>query len=114
WNRSPFCVALLALDDACRDGQLVDCTSQRRTGDVLADAGEREEHATRLAVGDPPLGRALTGTHAGLSRLLGERTVRVDVDPHLAATLDVTRHGDTSGLDLTVGHVSGCQRLDAV
>src|SRR5690606_23102826 len=29
-------------------------------------------------------------------------------------TLDVTRHGDTSGLDLTVGHVSGCEGLDAV
>jgi len=27
--------------------------------------------------------------------------------------LDVTGHGDTSGLDLTVGHVSGREGLDA-
>ena len=33
------------------------------------------------------------------------RTVRVDVDPDLAATLDVAGHRDTSGLDLPVGHV---------
>src|SRR5690606_36270186 len=54
------------------------------------------------------------GTHAGLGRLLGEGAVRVDVDPDLAATLDVTGHGDTSRLNLAVRHVRRGQRLDDV
>src|SRR5699024_7798276 len=62
---------------------------------------------------DPPLRRALAGTHAGLGRLLRQRTVRVDVDPHLSASLDVTGHRDTSGLDLAVRHVCRSQCLDA-
>src|SRR5690606_30717902 len=45
---------------------------------------------------------------------LGQRTVREDVDPDLAAALDVTGHGDTSGLDLPVRHVSAGNGLDAV
>ena len=76
--------------------------------------GELEHHATGLDVGDPPLRRTLTGTHAGLGRLLGQRTVRVDVDPDLSATLDVPGHGDTGRLDLTVRHVGRLQGLDAV
>src|SRR6185437_13412309 len=95
------------------EGQLVDCTGHGLTGDGLVDTAQLEEHATRLDVCDPPLRRTLTGTHAGFGRLLRERTVGVDVDPHLSTTLDVTRHRDTSGLDLTVGHVSGGERLDA-
>src|SRR5581483_9582634 len=51
--------------------------------------------------------------HPGLGRLLGQRPVRVDVDPHLPATADVPRHGDTGGLDLPVGHVRVLERLDA-
>src|SRR5690606_29206038 len=42
------------------------------------------------------------------------RAVREDVDPDLPATLDVARHGDTSGLDLPVRHVGVLERLDAV
>src|SRR6185312_12505745 len=96
------------------EGQLVNGTGERLTSNGLVDAGELEEHATRLDVGDPPLGRTLTGTHAGFGRLLGDRAVRVDVDPHLSTTLDVTGHGDTSSLDLAVRHVRRRQRLDAV
>src|SRR6478736_4379126 len=80
--------------------------------DRLVDAGELEEHATGLDVGDPPLRGALARTHAGLGGLLGQRAVGVDVDPHLAAALDVTGHGDTSRLDLSVGHVGPLERLD--
>src|SRR5690606_28256240 len=83
-------------------------------GDRLRDAGELEHHAARLDVGHPPLGRALAGTHAGLGRLLRDRTVGVDVDPHLAATLDVAGHRDTGRLDLPVGDVGRLERLDAV
>src|SRR5690606_8286953 len=65
-------------------------------------------------VGAPPLRRRLTGTHTGLGRLLRERPFRVDVDPHLPTTADVAGHGDTSRLDLAVGHVRVLKRLNAV
>src|SRR5690606_9527950 len=71
-----------------------------------------EDDAAGLDVGDPPRGGALAGAHPGLGRLLGERPVREDVDPHLAATLDVAGHRDTRGLELPVGEVSVLQRLD--
>src|SRR5215211_5732428 len=106
-------VTHFALHDPALHRELVDRTPQRLTGDRLVRVGELEEHTTRLHVGDPPLRRTLTGTHAGLGRLLRQRTVRVDVDPHLAATLDVPGHRDTSRLDLAVRHVRRLQRLDA-
>ena len=59
-------------------------------------------------------GSALTGTHSGFGGLLRQGTVREDVDPDLTATLDVTGHGDTGRLDLTVGDVRGLESLDAV
>src|SRR5690554_2766844 len=114
WNRSPLCVALLALDDARLQWKLVDCTGECLAGERLVDASDLEEHAARLDVGDPPLGRTLTGTHAGLGGLLGQRAVGVDVDPHLSTTLDVTGHGDTSSLDLAVGDICGSEGLNAV
>src|SRR5215211_287530 len=106
-------VTHFALHDPALHRELVDRTPQRLTGDRLVRVGELEEHTTRLHVGDPPLRRTLTGTHAGLGRLLRQRTVRVDVDPHLAATLDVPGHRDTSRLDLAVRHVRRLQGLDA-
>lgn len=74
------------------------------TGDLEEDAaGDTAHHS----------GEPLPRAHAGFRGSCSEGTVRVDVDPHLAATLDVTRHRDTSGLDLTVRHVSGGKALDA-
>src|SRR5206468_7060519 len=64
--------------------------------------------------GDPALGGALAGAHAGLGRLLREALVREDVDPDLAAALDLARHRDTSGLDLTVGDPTAVDRLQPV
>ena len=95
-------------------GSLWIARRQGLAGDLLVGYGQLEQHAAGLDVGDPPLRRALAGTHAGLGRLLGQRTVRVDVDPHLAATLDVPGHGDTGGLDLAVGDVGRLEGLDAV
>src|SRR5690606_20119900 len=113
WIRRPLCVALLALDDACLERQLVDRPGERAAGELLADAGDLEEDPAGLDVRDPPLRRALTRTHAGFGGLLGERMVGVDVDPHLSAALDVTGHRDTRRLDLAVGHVGGGEGLDA-
>jgi hypothetical protein len=50
----------------------------------------------------------------GSRRLLGDRLVREDADPDLAAALDVARHRDTGRLDLPVGDPARLQRLQAV
>src|SRR4051794_41466499 len=106
-QRSPSELTTFTGHDAALHGQLVDRAAERLTGGLLVRERDLEHDAARLHVGDPPLGRTLTGTHAGLGRLLRERAVRVDRDPDLAATLDVAGHGDTGGLDLPVRHVGG-------
>src|SRR4051794_33396980 len=80
----------------------------------LRHSGELEHHAARLDDGDPAFGVTLAGTHAGLGRLLGVRLVREDVDPDLAAALDLAGHRDTSGLDLPVRDPAALERLDPV
>src|SRR5215207_7341639 len=105
---------ILSSHDARLDRQLVDRAGLRVPGDLLVGVTQLEQHSSGLHVGDPPLRRTLTGTHPGFGRLLGQRTVGEDVDPHLAATLDVPVDGDTSGLDLPVGDVGMLQRLDAI
>src|SRR5262249_56652557 len=100
-------------DQAALHGQCEHRATHRTAGRDLVDARELEHDAAGLDVGDPPLRRALAGAHAGLGGLLGQRAVGVDVDPHLAASLDVPGHGDTSRLDLAVGDVVSLDRLDA-
>src|SRR5690349_8871828 len=101
----PSALTYFALHDPALHRQLVNRSGERFLGRRLVGVAQLEHHPTGLDVGDPPLGRALAGTHARLGRLLGERTVRVDVDPDLAATLDVPGHRDTRRLDLPVGDV---------
>ena len=134
-NRSRRCVAMcsrraLSLrsrsSEAFITGRPLACTNLVFTGSlwparriasrasVLRHAGELEHHAARLDDGDPALRVALAGAHAGLGRLLGEGLVREDVDPHLAATLDLAGHRDTSGLDLAVGQPARLEGLQAV
>src|SRR6478609_668964 len=78
-----------------RGGELERLPRQR-----LLDAFDLEQHAAGLHHRHPPFRVALALTHAGLGRLLGDRLVREDPDPHLAATLHLTRHRDTRRLDL--------------
>jgi hypothetical protein len=54
--------------------------------------------------GSPVFDRALTLTHADFGRLLGNRQIREDADPHTAGTLHVTGHGTAGGLDLARGN----------
>src|SRR5204862_1771113 len=101
------------LDNLGLDRELAACEPQRLLGERLGDTGQLEHDATRLDDSDPALGRALAGAHPRLGRLLRVRLVREDVDPDLAATLDLAGHRDTGGLDLPVGHPAGVERLQA-
>src|SRR5665811_1953137 len=113
WSRLPSDLTTLTLNEAALHRKLVHSQTQCLSSDILGNTRELEQHATRLDVGDPPLRRTLSGTHAGLGGLLGQRTVWVDVDPDLAATLHVAGHRNTRGLDLTVGDVGRLKSLDA-
>src|SRR5881398_2633027 len=101
----------LPLHDFGLDGQLLAGEAQRLLGERLRDAGELEHDATGLDHRDPRLRRALAGAHAGLGRLLRHRLVREDVDPDLAAALDLARHRDPGGLDLPVRDPAVLERL---
>src|SRR5829696_1510006 len=92
--------------------QLLTGQAQRLLRERLRHARELEHHAARLDHDDPTLGRALPLAHPGLGGLLRERLVGEDVDPDLAAALDLARHRDPGGLDLAVRDPAVLQRLD--
>src|SRR5205823_1598392 len=94
--------------------QLVAGEPQRLARERLGDARELEHHAARLHDRDPALRRALPRAHPRLRGLLRERLVREDVDPDLAAALDLARHRDAGGLDLPVRQPAGVERLQPV
>src|SRR5690349_1186706 len=110
WSKQLF----LSLHDLRLHGELLPGEAERLLRERLRDAGELEHHAAGLDHGDPALGRALAGAHAGLGRLLREALVGEDVDPHLAAALDLAGHGDTSRLDLAVRDPAGVEGLEPV
>src|ERR1700730_17027769 len=74
--------------------------TKRFFGQRLRHTRQLEHHAARLDDRDPVLWRAFAGAHAGLGGLLRGRLVREDVDPDLAAALDLSRHGDAGRVDL--------------
>src|SRR6185312_10070267 len=111
-NQLPFLFTTFATHNACLQRQLVDCQAQCLACYLFTDTGEFEENSSRLDVCDPPFRRTLTGTHAGFGGLLGQRAVRINVDPDLAATLDVAGHRNTGRFNLAVGDVCRRQSLD--
>src|SRR5215213_3773351 len=80
----------------------------------LRHAGQLEHHAPGLDHGHPALRRALARPHAGLGGLLRVGLVREDVDPDLAAALDLAGHRDTGRFDLAVRHPAALERLQPV
>src|SRR3954467_4283607 len=110
WSKELF----LSLHYLRLHGELLSGQAERLLGERLRHAGELEHHAARLDHADPALGRALARAHASLGRLLREALVRADVDPDLAATLDLASHRDTSRLDLAIGDPAGVEGLEPV
>src|SRR5436305_2269755 len=103
----------LPFHDLRLHGQLVAREAKRLPRKRLGHAREFEHHAARLHDGDPRLRRALALAHARFGRLLRDRLVREDVDPDLAAALDLARHRDPRGLDLAVRHPCDAGGLEA-
>src|SRR5829696_3646673 len=97
-----FTSDLLTLHEAGPHRQLGRGQRQRLLGQVLADALDFEEHPARLDHRDPSLRIALALAHAGLGRLLGDRLVRKDPDPDLAASLHLAGHGHPRCLNLPI------------
>src|SRR5688500_12228608 len=77
----------LALDELGLHAELRGRQRHRLAGDLRRHALELEHHAARLHHGHPPFRRALALPHPRLGRLLRDRLVREDPDPHLAAAL---------------------------
>ncbi len=80
--------------------------------DFLVNTLDLEHDAAGLDYGYPLLGVTLTRTHASLGGLLGDGLIGEDRDADTTATLHVAGHGNTSGLDLTVGDPMGLESLD--
>ena len=90
------------------------CKAHGLCCNVARHAVHLEEDAARLDDGNPVLGRALAGSHAGLCRLRCNGLIRENLDPDLSAALDVTRHRDTGSLDLAICNPCRLQSNEAV
>src|SRR5437764_9899426 len=103
-----------ALDESRLDRELGGGERQRLARDIDRNAVDLEHNAARLHPAHPEFRRALALAHAHLDRLLGNRHVGKDPDPHAAGALHVARHGPPRGLDLPRGHTVGLERLEPV
>src|SRR2546428_524399 len=110
-SRAP---ALSRGDKARLDRQLRRRELHRLFGDLRRHAAHLEQHAPGLDHRDPALRISLARTHPGLRGFLGDRLVREDADPDLAAALDVPGHRTPGGFDLPVAHPARFHRLQAV
>ncbi|MPM91997.1 hypothetical protein SDC9_139131 [bioreactor metagenome] len=88
--------------------------AERLVGFIPVNAGDFKENSLGLHNGYPIFGGAFAAAHAGFGGLFGDGLVRENLDPDLAATLDVTRHRDTRRLDLLAGHPTGFHRHQAI
>src|SRR5271168_3974885 len=108
------CLDIMALDEAGFERKLVGRETHCLFGELRADAFHLKQDAAGTNDADPMIGSALTFAHTGFGRLLGDRLVRKQTEPNLAAALDEARHRDTAGFDLTVGDVAALHDLETV
>src|SRR2546430_1107688 len=107
-------LALLPLHELRLDGQLGRRQIQRLARQILGDALELEHHAPGLHHGDPSLGIPLALAHPRLRRLLGDRLVREQPDPHLASAPHLARQRHARRLHLPVRGPTRLERHEAV
>src|SRR4026207_566104 len=77
---------------------------------LLPHALDLEEDPGRLPHRDPTLGIALSAAHSGLGRLLGDRLIGKDPNPHLPAALHRPADRDSRRLDLPIGDPARLER----
>src|SRR5947209_7098866 len=111
-NRAPF--LLRARDELALERELLRRERHRFARHRFGDALDLVEYAARFDDGDPVVGSALALAHARLGGLLRDRLVGEHANPDFAAALDVSRHGDTRGLDLPVRYPARLQSFQAV
>src|SRR5580704_1375822 len=80
----------------------------------LVHALHLEQHLARLHARHVVLHVALARAHAHFERLLGDRHVRENADPDLAAALHVARHGAARSFDLARRHAGAAGGLESV
>src|SRR3989442_14373744 len=95
-------LAPLPLHELRLDRQLGGRERQRLARQILGDPFELEHHPARLHHRHPPFGIPLALPHTGLRRLLRDRLVGEQPDPHLAAPLHLARERHARRLDLAV------------
>src|SRR5579871_1182707 len=86
----------------CPQSQLVGREPHRFLRVRTAYAFHLKQDLARANHGNPMIRSAFAFAHTGFGRLLGDRLVRKQTDPYLAAALYKTRHGHATGLNLTV------------
>src|SRR5437588_10857648 len=111
-NRAPFLLG--PRDELALDGELLRGETHGLARHRLRDALDLVEYASRLDDGDPVVGRALALAHARLGGLLRNGLIGAHANPDFAAALDVSRHGDTRGLDLPIRNPPRLQSLQTV
>src|SRR5690625_1543632 len=113
-GRRPLSLPVFADDDPALDRQFHCRESERFPCHRLAHPVNLEHDAAGMNAGGPVLDRALALAHANLGRLLADRDIREDPDPHATLTLHVARHGTTCRLDLARGDTLGLGRLQPI
>src|SRR5271157_1072572 len=103
-----------ARDEFRRNGQLVRRQSQRLARRRFIDSRHFKHDASGLHHRHPAFRSAFALAHAGFRGLLGERLVRENANPQLAAALDEPRDGHARGFNLAVGDPGILHRLQAI
>ena len=89
--------------------------TQSLTGGLFRHAGDLEQDAAGLHNGNPVLGGTLTGTHSGLSRLLGHGLIGEDLDPNLTATVaELKKELFNLRFQLATGQLQNTMQITAV
>src|SRR5690606_31197004 len=101
-------------DEGRRDRQLGGCERKGLACQRFVHAVHLVEHLAGLDLGNVVLHVALAVAHPDFGRLLRDRLVGEDADPHAAATLDVAGHRASRSLDLARSQATTAGGLEAV
>src|ERR1700722_3060438 len=105
---------IMAHHKASLQGQLVGSQPHGLGRHLRRNPFHLEEHLARTHNRHPVIRSSLALAHTGFGRLLGDRLIRKQTQPDLAATLDEARHRHTASFDLPVRNVAAFHHLKPV